>query len=106
MDSPNRKRFTAAPELAPYLKHRPYLQAHHTENIMLRSNLSNQYEVQANKIAAAILMPMAVVNEQAAPTSRFNKMAKIFGVLRQVMPVRLGIPEYDRKAPAQAAKPI
>lgn len=94
-NSLNRKRFTAAHELAHYIKHRPYLQAHHTENIMLRSGMSNKYEVEANKIAADILMPMEVVNERAETIKSFNKMAEIFGVSRQAMLVRLGVPEYS-----------
>lgn len=95
-ESEARRRFTGAHELAHYMLHRDYLEDQHTDNVMLRSNLSNWYEVQANKIAADILMPQQLVNDLAETRKyQFSQLARVFGVSRQALLVRLGIPEYD-----------
>ena len=92
-----RRRFTCAHELGHYLLHGGDIRNSPLhENVMLRSNLSNDKEVEANKVAADLLMPMEMVNH-IAETQRcgVSELAATFGVSRQAMLVRLGIPEYS-----------
>lgn len=96
-DPETRQRFTAAHELAHYLLHRDHLSARHTDNLMLRSGLSNRFEMQANRLAAELLMPQdvldALTQAEAAPQNTAS-LARVFGVSRQALLVRLGIPEH------------
>lgn len=90
-----RRRFTYAHELAHFLLHKEDIGEGIDENIMFRSQLHNHKEVEANKLAAEILMPQEMVDE-LAETRQYgiNKLASKFGVSRQALLVRLGIPEY------------
>lgn len=96
-DSRERQRFTCAHELAHFLLHRDVLEDKHEENVMYRSNLSNDKEISANKLAAEILMPYETLN-RVAETRRYGirELAEVFGVSRQALLVRLGIPDYPR----------
>lgn len=89
-----RRRFTYAHELAHYLLHRDHIGDGISENMLFRSNLANDLEVDANKLAADILMPMAMLN-QLAETRRYGvrELAEVFGVSRSAILIRLGIPE-------------
>lgn len=63
-DVPVRQRFTACHEIAHYLLHRPCIDAEGiTDNILYRSRLSNAQETEANRFAAAILLPWRGVSE-------------------------------------------
>lgn len=63
-DSPARQRFTVGHEIAHYLLHRPAIGTDGiTDTILYRSKLSNRQEAEANKLAAAILLPWNLVNE-------------------------------------------
>ena len=90
-----RRRFTYAHELAHYLLHREYIGDGINESVLFRSNLSNMLEVEANKIAADILVPMRMLNG-LAETRKYDvqELAQLFDVSRAVILVRLGIPEY------------
>ena len=92
-DSLTRRRFTYAHELAHFLLHREQIGDGISDNLLLRSNLANNLEVEANKLAADILMPSDIVNE-LAETRKYdvNELAELFGVSRSAMLVRLGIP--------------
>ena len=89
-----RQRFTVAHELAHYLLHRNVLEDEHSENIMLRGGLSNAEEIEANKLAAEILMPLKAMDDYIEAQKGFSirDMAKVFGVSSQAMSIRLGIP--------------
>lgn len=89
-----RRRFTYAHELAHYLLHREQIGDGLNENVLFRSNLANELEVEANKIAADILVPTEMLNE-LAETRKYGvrELAEIFGVSRSMMLIRLGIPE-------------
>lgn len=91
-----RQRFTCAHELAHYLLHKESIQSKPLhENILLRSRLGNQQEVEANKLAADLLMPMDIIDHLTEEGDYdIQKLANIFGVSRQAMLVRLGIPDY------------
>lgn len=89
-----RRRFTYAHEFAHYLLHRDDIGDGINENTLFRSSLSNDKEVEANKLAADILMPMPVIDKLVAE-ERHNvvEIAEIFGVSLSALLVRLGIPE-------------
>jgi len=62
-DAPVRQRFTVCHEIAHYLLHRHLIdQDGITDNILYRSKLSNVQEAEANKLAAALLLPWDRVN--------------------------------------------
>ena len=89
-----RRRFTYAHELAHYLLHRDKIGDGIKENVLFRSNLANQLEIEANKIAADILVPMEMLNK-LAETRKYGvrELANVFAVSRSAILIRLGIPE-------------
>ncbi len=89
-----RRRFTYAHELAHFLLHKEHIGDGLRENPLFRSTLSNQQEIEANKLAADILMPLPILND-LAETQEYgvNDLAKIFDVSRSAMLIRLGIPD-------------
>src|SRR5205823_4332381 len=60
-DASSRKRFTVAHEIGHFLLHRSQIGDGLTDDALYRSGLSTLQEVQANKIAAGILMPYALI---------------------------------------------
>ncbi len=78
-----RRRFTYAHELAHFLLHKEHISDRLRENLLFRSILSNQQEIEANNLAADVLMPLPILNE----------LAEIFDVTRSAMLIRLGIPD-------------
>ena len=90
-----RQRFTLAHELAHYLLHYNSLKDDYPENVLLRGGLTNQQEVEANKLAASILMPFGAINkyiETRGGDFRIKDMASFFSVSTPAMAIRLGIP--------------
>lgn len=88
-----RRRFTYAHELAHFLLHKESIGDGIKENILFRSPLSNEKEVEANRLAADILMPMSVLHKEADKEELgVEGLAKTFGVSRSAMLIRLGIP--------------
>ena len=89
-----RRRFTAAHELAHYLLHRDELGDKYPENILLRGGLPNKLEMEANRLAAEILMPNEAIDRYTADRDTLSivKMARTFGVSPAAMSIRLGIP--------------
>jgi Zn-dependent peptidase ImmA (M78 family) len=62
-DAPVRQRFTVAHEIAHYLLHRDQIGTDGiTDSILYRSKLSDRTEAEANKLAAALLLPWIPVN--------------------------------------------
>ena len=55
--STERQRFTIAHEIAHFILHRDYIGDGITDNGLLRSNLSSEIEIAANRLAADIIMP-------------------------------------------------
>jgi len=80
-DAPVRQRFTACHEIAHYLLHRMHIDAEGiTDNILFRSKLSNTQEAEANRFAAALLLPWRTVHDWhlekfASPLSKANLKA-------------------------------
>lgn len=63
-DAPVRQRFTVAHEIAHYMLHRELIGHDGIEDtILFRSRLSNRQETEANRLAAAILLPWEQVRE-------------------------------------------
>ena len=96
-----RKRFTAAHELAHYLLHRDLMDDgsrmnRHTDRLYNRdaglstSPFTRQHEVQANRLAAQIVMPAAAVRSKRAEGLGAAELARLFCVSRAAMEIRLG----------------
>lgn len=88
---PNRKRFTIAHEIAHYVLHRDLISDEIRDDALYRSNLSDEYERQANRMAANILMPAHLINElKHKGVTKSDELARAFGVSREAMAIRLG----------------
>lgn len=88
----NRKRFTLAHEIAHYALHRDLLENGIViDDKLYRSDLSDKYEAQANKMAANILMPGHLIRELMNRGIRgTEELAHEFGVSAEAMRIRLG----------------
>ncbi|MGE3067692.1 MAG: ImmA/IrrE family metallo-endopeptidase [Hyphomicrobiaceae bacterium] len=94
--SRHRKRFTVAHEIAHYILHQELIGDGIIDDGLYRSRLGGRIEVQANEMAADILMPWELINR--AMDLGFNTMeglADTFDVARSAMAIRLGVP-YDQ----------
>lgn len=101
LESLNRKRFTAAHELAHYLLHRDLMQIdgdrmhRHTDKLYgapednPASPFTRQHEVQANRLAAQIVMPGKLVREKFIEKPSVADLATDFGVSKAAMEIRL-----------------
>jgi hypothetical protein len=91
-----RQRFTLAHEIGHYMLHRDKIGGGIVDNVMYRSNLSSRYEVEANKFAADLLMPMIQVKEKLqqlggiATDEVIFALAHEFRVSQAAMRIRLG----------------
>lgn len=93
MDSPVRKRFTIAHELAHYILHKKEIGDGIVEDALYRSGLSTKQESEANKLAADILMPWHLINQALnEPFKTIKDLAERFKVSPSAMSIRLGIP--------------
>jgi hypothetical protein len=96
-DSPERQRFTIAHEIAHYLLHRDSIGAGVVDNVLYRSNLTSRKEVEANRLAAMIVMPVSLVAREAQRLGGASRagvaeeLATLFRVSGQAMNVRLGL---------------
>jgi predicted transcriptional regulator len=88
-----RQRFTVAHEIAHFLLHRDQIGDGITENALHRSEgFSSKEEVQANKLAADILMPLDLISRQMNEGNReLRELARTFNVSEIAMAIRLGI---------------
>lgn len=94
-ESKERQRFTIAHEIAHYLLHRDRIQSGIVDSVLYRSKLSSRIEAEANKLAADIVMPNAVVFEEMKRLGSVSKdlvvdeMAEKFQVSKQAMAIRV-----------------
>ena len=91
-DSKNRKRFTIAHEISHFLLHKNIIdKGSITDNTMYRSNLSNIYEKQANKLASEILIPIKKLKEFLFKHNirNINSLASLFEVSKESMEIRI-----------------
>lgn len=96
-----RQRFTIAHELAHYLQHRNLIGDGVVEDGLYRSGFGDLIEIEANDIAAKILMPELLLRNIFAEIVTENpdinitrlrlKLAKKFGVSSQAMAIRLRV---------------
>ena len=91
-DSPNRKRFTLAHELAHFIKHRKQLEAGSIiDNALYRSLLPEPMEWEANRYAAQLLMPLSAMKKLWIDGVRTaSGMAVRLGVSEQAAEIRIG----------------
>lgn len=89
--SSNRKRFTLAHEIAHYLLHRDLIGDGVEDNTLYRSStLSDQTEIEANRLAAQILMPAPLVrNIYGAGAKSLVGLCAAFQVSEEAMRIRL-----------------
>lgn len=86
-----RKRFTIAHETAHYILHRTQFQAG-SDFAMHRGVHSGREETQANKLAAEILMPYALIQQLISEGNRTPEtLANRLGVSKAAIGIRLGI---------------
>jgi hypothetical protein len=96
-DSAERQRFTVAHEIGHFLLHRDEIGAGITDDALYRSSLTDRREAEANRIAADLLMPQALLREwlnratllQVEDTVAFMK--DNFEVSEAAMKIRLGL---------------
>ena len=99
-ESEARRRFTAAHELAHYLLHRDLLgdgerMHRHIDNLYDKRQQSGEvvfrraHEIEANRIAAQIVMPKKLVEEKFGLTPDAASLANEFGVSKAAMEIRL-----------------
>ena len=100
LESETRQRFTAAHELAHYLLHRDLMgdgkrMHRHVDTLYTGGEQSGDvifkrsHEIQANRVAAQIVMPKSLVEKRFAVTQDVGALAQEFGVSRAAMEIRL-----------------
>ena len=89
-----RQRFTVAHELAHFLLHKDHIGDGISEDALYRSGLQNWMEIEANQLAADLLMPMKhVLRYKKDPEyNTVQSIADVFRVSSDAMAIRLGIP--------------
>jgi Zn-dependent peptidase ImmA (M78 family) len=85
----NRKRFTLAHEIAHYLLHRDLIGDGIQDNALYRSRLSDFIEIQANKLAAQMLMPAPLVRDVYRVVKSLVGLTAAFQVSEEAMRIRL-----------------
>lgn len=102
-----RRRFTAAHELAHYLLHRDLLdERQHLDRLFDEGTndpsmpLSPRHEVQANKLAAQILMPGAIVRQLHNEGLTTSEIARRLNVSTAAMRIRLKTLGFEERSVA------
>lgn len=92
-----RQRFTIAHEIGHFALHRDRIGHGITDTILYRSKLSSKLEVEANRFAAQLLMPLPKIREYLEEFGGRRdrqvavEMARKFGVSTDAMEIRLGL---------------
>ncbi|MCE0813555.1 ImmA/IrrE family metallo-endopeptidase [Buttiauxella sp. S04-F03] len=98
-DTKERQRFTLAHEIAHFLLHRDRIGDGITDDILYRSKLSDFMEVQANRLAADILMPGHLLERKLLELTqtaelrdeqKIERLAEVAGVSTTAIKIRLG----------------
>lgn len=84
-----RRRFTVAHEIAHYVLHETEIGDGIFDDALYRSGLSNQIEIQANGLAADILMPKNALEQRYADDVDVVELAREFNVSTEAMSIRL-----------------
>jgi hypothetical protein len=91
-----RQRFTLAHEIAHFLLHRFEIGRGVVDDTMYRSNLSDRKEVEANRLAAQIIMPHELVSTERSKLGNIpydamiDKLSQKFKVSKDAMRIRIG----------------
>ena len=89
----NRRRFTAAHEVAHYVLHRNLIEDGIVDDTLYRSKLSGPLEREANIYAAELLMPRHLILKAIEDGAKSTEeLAKKFRVSEAAMSIRIGIP--------------
>jgi hypothetical protein len=88
-DNPRRQRFTMAHEVAHYVLHRDLFDDGLVDDAMYRSALSDEYERQANHLAAQILLPATAVRAAYRDHKALGTLANMFDVSDAALRIRL-----------------
>lgn len=95
-ESLERQRFTLAHEISHFLLHRDFIRNGVIDNTMYRSSLSSKQEIEANKLAAKIVMPDSAISRLRREYSGLafdevvHKMARDLRVSEPAMRIKLG----------------
>lgn len=101
LESETRQRFTAAHELAHYLLHRDLMgdgkrMHRHVDSLYGAQGeqsgdvvFKRSHEIEANRVAAQIVMPKKLVEKEYAETADAGVLAAKFGVSKAAMEIRL-----------------
>ncbi len=87
-----RKRFTVAHELAHYLLHKDQIGSEVEDTVLYRSKLSDSIEREANRFAAAMLMPVNLIEEATRVNRDARAIAHYLQVSEAALKIRLGMP--------------
>lgn len=96
-DASRRQRFTVAHEIGHFLLHREQIGGGISDDVLYRSSLSDQREAEANRMAADILMPTALVARYMSEARATgvedvaSYLADKFEVSLAAMKIRLGL---------------
>lgn len=88
-DAPRRQRFTTAHEIAHFVLHRDLIGEGITDNVMYRSSLLDEYERQADRFAAQILLPAEAVRAAYRQTKAIARLSEMFDVSGDAIRIRL-----------------
>lgn len=98
-DTKERQRFTLAHEIAHFLLHRDRIGDGITDDILYRSKLSDFMEIQANRLAADILMPGHLLERKLLELTqdvelrdeqKIERLAEVAGVSTTAIKIRIG----------------
>lgn len=88
-----RRRFTIAHEISHWILHRDDIGDGIIDDALYRSSLNDKMEVQANKLAAEILMPWHLLEPEInGENDNIEKLAEMCNVSTSAMSIRLGVP--------------
>jgi Zn-dependent peptidase ImmA (M78 family) len=96
-DSSRRQRFTVAHELAHFLLHHDEIGRGLSDDALYRSGLSDAREAEANRLAADILMPRSLLDEDRQALANLpieevvERLADKFEVSEAALRIRLGL---------------
>jgi Zn-dependent peptidase ImmA (M78 family) len=88
-DPVSRQRFTIAHEIAHFVLHRDLIDRELKDDVMYRSGLSDTYEIEANRLAADILLPSDRVKVEYRKKPALVPLADKFQVSVEALRVRL-----------------
>lgn len=88
-DAAVRQRFSIAHEIAHFVLHRDLMGSEIIDREMYRSDLGSVFETQANRLAAAILMPSELVRAEWRKLRDIGTMARRFDVSKAAMAIKL-----------------